>query len=148
MTGAGLEEFQNDLPTIGVYEIVCRGRSYFGSAVYVRGRFACHRCALRAGRHYNKDLQRDFIEHGEDAFTFRILSLHHDRDVALREEAARIEAAINPYNAIRDIDIDAMLSRREKRRSHAHPLALAYANRSRMLQAQKAASKSLGRAAA
>jgi group I intron endonuclease len=58
-----------------IYRIVHTdsGKCYVGQTVNLRSRKSTHLCALRAGRHHSRYLQRAFDLHGEDAFSFEIL---------------------------------------------------------------------------
>jgi len=71
----------DSLPLIaGVYEILNQTNniSYIGSAVSLCKRR--HYTTLTAGKSHNGRLQKDFREHGEGSFRFRILDLCPDQD--------------------------------------------------------------------
>lgn len=59
----------------GVYLIVntVNGMTYVGSTRDAQTRFATHKRELRKGTHHNSLLQSDWIEHGENAFTFQLI---------------------------------------------------------------------------
>lgn len=61
--------------TTGVYVIRNQqaGRSYVGQARNMRARIKAHFQALRGGRHNNKELQADWLAHGESAFSSAVL---------------------------------------------------------------------------
>lgn len=81
----------------GLYYILCErnGRIYIGQSGNVSRRFYEHRCNLSAGRHYNRQLQADWREHGEAAFTFGVLS--YERDLRMRSQLE--QTWINTYRA-------------------------------------------------
>jgi len=49
------------------------GVTYVGSSAKVRSRWTTHRWQLRNGVHHCKHLQRSWIKHGEDVFTFTVI---------------------------------------------------------------------------
>ena len=59
-------------PGGGVYLIVnsINGAAYVGQTCNFRPRISGHKSALRAGRHSNIPMQRDWVRFGEDAFWF------------------------------------------------------------------------------
>jgi group I intron endonuclease len=101
-------EYQRICYTVngGVYRIQnkANGRCYYGSTQNLRDRFCKHLERLKAGKHYNEALQRDFIEHGEDAFEYIPLVASRDVSSRLIIEGALIAEALNrtenpkPYN--------------------------------------------------
>jgi group I intron endonuclease len=61
---------------IAVYAITCEatGKRYVGGTTRVKRRWRYDHCwELRAGKHYNRRLQRDWDRYGEGAFTFEVL---------------------------------------------------------------------------
>lgn len=83
---------QNALRDSGIYQIrnTVTGRYYIGCSGLVLYRWIKHRELLRAGKHRNKRLQREWTEHGEDAFECRIIeyvgSGHYDYDALYAAE--------------------------------------------------------------
>lgn len=77
---------------IGVYSITCSatGKSYIGSSCDVRGRLGWHKAALRKMTHSRREMQADFVEHGEASFSFEIIARCADEAEAVRDEARRI----------------------------------------------------------
>jgi len=62
---------------IGIYAIenISNGKQYIGQAVNIKRRITKHFCELRAGRHHCGYLQRSFIKHGEQSFTYKIIEV-------------------------------------------------------------------------
>ena len=59
----------------GVYCIRCKvnNKAYIGSSVDIKRRWGSHKAELRAGSHYNKQLQEDYNKYGADSFLYTIL---------------------------------------------------------------------------
>lgn len=59
----------------GVYKIICSGndKTYVGSAVSIKQRWASHICMLRKGGHGNKHLQNAWNKYGGASFEFQII---------------------------------------------------------------------------
>lgn len=74
--------------TSGVYAIICtvNDRRYVGSSGGIEARWAQHRFALRHGKHGRPEMQADWDEHGEQAFSFTLLETH-----ASKEEREAVE---------------------------------------------------------
>tara|TARA_Y100000296_G_C5051910_1_gene195276 strand:- start:44 stop:655 length:612 start_codon:yes stop_codon:yes gene_type:complete len=49
------------------------GKVYIGQSTQYSRRWADHRIRLRKNKHENKHLQRDYDEHGKDAFVFEVI---------------------------------------------------------------------------
>ena len=60
---------------MGVFQIRnnITGKSFVGSSANLPGKFNSHKMQLETGNHMSKDLQNDWDEQGEDAFTFEVL---------------------------------------------------------------------------
>ncbi len=60
----------------GVYAIknTKNDRVYFGSGTF-KSRWPVHLRLLRQGKHYNKELQADWLGYGEDAFSFEVVEV-------------------------------------------------------------------------
>ena len=84
----------------GIYAIVNQltGRRYVGRSANTEKRWKEHRSALRSGRHYNADLQQDWISHGEDAFQFIILEVIDDFEDCRKREWWHLQNSANLYN--------------------------------------------------
>ena len=91
-------EYQNAPRRAGVYKIENRrnGRVLLGSARNVHGPLNSHRFQLNLGTHRNAELQRDWREHGADAFVFEVLEelvvREGDPDFSLDDELGKLEA--------------------------------------------------------
>jgi predicted GIY-YIG superfamily endonuclease len=104
-------------PIIGVYSITCvpTGKTYIGLSKNVDARLSWHKSHLRTAKHPRLHLQEDFISHGEQNFTFVVLSKHATDDDARVEEAVRIAAAFKAgqiYNAVVPVDITEVFKQR------------------------------------
>lgn len=60
-------------------------RTYVGSSVDLKGRIHQHRHELRENSHDNSYLQRAWSKHGEDGFSFWLLSLCHPEHLQIQE---------------------------------------------------------------
>ena len=49
------------------------GKRYIGESLFVENRWGKHRSSLKAGRHKNSLLQKDYNKHGPEAFEFAII---------------------------------------------------------------------------
>lgn len=74
----------------GIYKITCttNGRSYVGSAVKVRARWALHTHQAEKNKHHSKHFQRAWNKHGRDAFKFEILLVCDKSDLLMYEQRA------------------------------------------------------------
>jgi group I intron endonuclease len=86
----------------GIYAItnIQNGRVYIGRGTFAM-RWRQHRYLLRKGTHYNPDLQKDWIEYGEDMFTFTVIEVapHSSNRYCLRgRERFHISRTPNMYN--------------------------------------------------
>lgn len=72
----------------GIYEIVnlVNGKRYVGSAKDFKVRWAKHLGDLRRGRHHSVYLQRSWDQHGEAAFSFKVVELCDVSDLIAREQ--------------------------------------------------------------
>lgn len=70
-----IKQYKQAVQPMGVYQIknLSSGRIFIGSAQDLRGRLNSNRFQLKNGSHFNKDLQKDFDEIGEDGFLFEVL---------------------------------------------------------------------------
>lgn len=82
--------FSKDLhKKVGIYRIVCRanGRAYVGGSVNLGRRKIQHCFLLREGRHYAKELQKDWDLFGCESFDYEILEFCETlQDLARLEE--------------------------------------------------------------
>lgn len=68
---------------MGVYVFECSntGKSYIGCTNDTKGTINSNKFKLGAGMHPNKELQNDWKEHGESAFSIEVLeSLPYDKE--------------------------------------------------------------------
>ena len=92
-------------PITGVYSITCHvtGKSYIGWSTDVLNRLGWHRSHLRKGKHSRREMQADFIKHGDSTFSFVILAEFSSEEEAVREEARLIGESFKAgtsYNGI------------------------------------------------
>lgn len=78
------------------------GRCYFGHSLNLRDRWTKHLDRLKAGKHHNPDLQKDFDQYGRKAFVYEPLCATVDKhlgeiieNVFVCEETNKKR---NPYN--------------------------------------------------
>ena len=87
----------------GVYRMMCmkNGRCYFGQTLSsFESRYYDHRYHLRAGDHWNDELQSDFNLYGEDAFIFEVVEILYDVDEIDAAERRYIAESENSYNIL------------------------------------------------
>lgn len=73
----------NPYKEFGIYRITntINGKTYVGkTGVSFGDRWDCHKAQLNAGTHSNPCLQRDWDEHGKEAFEFAILKAVSDKE--------------------------------------------------------------------
>src|SRR5690554_301445 len=82
--------------TIGIYAIenTETGRLYIGASQDVEFQMHTHRSALKNGKHRNRFLQEQWDSFGSDAFRFRVITEHPDRDTTFYAERRLIRRAI------------------------------------------------------
>jgi group I intron endonuclease len=70
-----INEYKQTIQPMGVYQIrnTINGKIFLGSSKDLKGILNRTRFQLKNGLHMNKDMQRDFIEIGEESFSFEIL---------------------------------------------------------------------------
>ena len=70
-------EYKERVKPSGVFQVknTVNGRVLLGSSLNLEGSLNKHRFMLKIGSHTNKELQRDWIEFGSDAFHFEILEV-------------------------------------------------------------------------
>jgi hypothetical protein len=69
------KQYKQNLPPMGIYKIenLANGKILMGSSKNLPGKENSYRFQLRQGSHMNKELQRDYLQFGEDAFTFSVI---------------------------------------------------------------------------
>jgi GIY-YIG catalytic domain len=70
-----IKQYKQTVQPMGVYQIknLKNGRIFIGSAQDLRGKLNSNRFQLKNGSHFNKELQTDFNEIGEEGFSFEVL---------------------------------------------------------------------------
>jgi hypothetical protein len=70
-----IKQYKQTIQPMGVYQVknLKNGKIFIGSAKDLRGRINSNRFQLKTGAHFNKDLQNDFNEIGEEDFSFEVL---------------------------------------------------------------------------
>jgi len=69
------KQYKQILPPMGIYRIENRvnGKILIGSSKNLPGKANSYRFQLKQGSHMNRELQRDYIQFGENNFTFAVL---------------------------------------------------------------------------
>ncbi|MGA2506855.1 MAG: GIY-YIG nuclease family protein [Chitinispirillaceae bacterium] len=70
-----IRNYKQTVQPMGIYRIknLKNGRIFIGSAKDLRGIINSNKFQLKSGRHFNRELQKDFDETGEEGFSFDIL---------------------------------------------------------------------------
>jgi group I intron endonuclease len=92
-----IRNYKQTTQPMGVYQIKNKGNGklYIGSTKNLPGKINSHKFQLKNGLHTNKEMQREFNEVGEEAFSFDILDrLEPRQDVKYdyTEELKTLEA--------------------------------------------------------
>jgi group I intron endonuclease len=92
-----IRNYKQTTQPMGVYQIKNKrnGKLYIGSTKNLPGKINSHKFQLKNGLHTNKEMQREFNEVGEEAFSFDILDrLEPRQDVKYdyTEELKTLEA--------------------------------------------------------
>lgn len=68
-------KYKETVQPMGIYQIrnTINGKLFLGSAKDLRGIINSNKFQLKGGLHRNKELQKDFIEAGEERFAFEIV---------------------------------------------------------------------------
>lgn len=83
----------------GIYEIIGpNGRLYIGSTKDLRIRLKSHKLALIRGDHTSIEMQNDWNEYGEEAFTFKPVVLVADADRRLYLEQCILTKLFEAHN--------------------------------------------------
>lgn len=85
----------------GIYKILnsTTGKFYIGSAVYIKNRWATHKCLFRKNKHNNTYMQNAWNKYGEDDFIFSVLE-YCDKKELLNKEQLWIDWLTPNYNLI------------------------------------------------
>lgn len=88
----------------GIYAIRCEKskKLYIGSSTRIYRRWYEHRRSLGLGKHHSHRLQRAWVKHGAECFTFLILE-ECSEDVLEQREQWHIDTLNPNYNVVRDI---------------------------------------------
>jgi group I intron endonuclease len=70
-----IKEYKQTVRPMGIYQITNKknGKLFIGSAKDLAGRMNSNKFQLRNGMHFNKEMQKDFNDVGEDFFSFDII---------------------------------------------------------------------------
>lgn len=70
-----INEYKQTIQPMGIYQIrnIINGKIFLGRSKNLKGIINRNRFQLKNGSHMNKVMQRDFIEVGEENFSFEIL---------------------------------------------------------------------------
>ena len=82
------------------YSIVCSitGQIYFGSTCQYGKRIQSHKKSLCLGTHYNKPLQQAYNQQGAEAFSYKLLKIHPDKETARQAELHLFDTHSNLFN--------------------------------------------------
>jgi len=92
-----IKQYKQTLRPMGIYQITnkANGKIFIGASLDLPGKINSNRFQLQHGSHMNKELQADFRQFGEDAFSFEQVDTlepksdpqydYHD-DLAILEE--------------------------------------------------------------
>jgi len=90
-------QYKETAPQAGVYQVrnLVNGRVFLGSSFNLHGPFNKHRFMLKFGSHPARALQKDWNQHGPEAFAFEILAVVEQTE----DPAFSIEAALQDLEA-------------------------------------------------
>ena len=82
------------------YSIICSitDQVYFGSTGNYNYRIQNHKKFLRLGTHCNKLLQIAYDKHGAEAFSYKLLKIHPDKETARQAELHLFDTHSNLFN--------------------------------------------------
>jgi group I intron endonuclease len=102
-----INKYKQTIQPMGIYQIrnMKSGKIYIGSAKNLRGKINSNKFQLKNGLHLNKEMQKDFIEIGEEGFSFDVLDYlkpKEDLNYDYTEELKILEdmwlEKLQPYN--------------------------------------------------
>ena len=102
------ENYKQTIRPMGIYQIrnMKNGKIFLGSAKDLHGIINSNKFQLKNGLHFNKEMQKDFNEVGEDSFSFDILDylkpkedLNHDYTEELKMFEDMWLEKLQPYNS-------------------------------------------------
>ena len=76
------KQYKQTLPPMGVYRIenLVNGKILIGSSKNLTGKVNSYKFQLKQGTHMNRELQRDYIQFGEENFSFAVLDYLEPKD--------------------------------------------------------------------
>lgn len=85
-------DYQQRIKPAGIFQIknTVNGKVLLGSSLNLEGPLNSHQFMLKIGSHRNQALQRDWNEHGAEAFVFEILDVVKERDEPGFDRAAEL----------------------------------------------------------
>ena len=77
-----INKYKQTIQPMGIYQIknMKNGKIYVGSAKDLRGKINSNKFQLKNDLHFNKEMQNDFNEIGEERFSFDILDYLKPRE--------------------------------------------------------------------
>jgi len=89
-------QYKETKPRAGIFQVkdTVNGKVFLGSSTNLHGPLNKHGFMLKIGKHDNKQLQKDYNEHGVDAFVFEILEEVEVKDTptfSLEDELTLLE---------------------------------------------------------
>lgn len=92
-----------------IYKILCETNSkfYIGMSQEYEKRWRSHINQLRLGKHNNYHLQEDWLQYGEDDFTFELLHEFNEKELCMQKEIETINSCDEAvlYNIVKDVSI-------------------------------------------
>lgn len=101
------KQYKQTIQPMGIYQIKNskNGKIFIGTAKDLRGKINSNKFQLQNGLHFNKEMQKDFNEIGEQGFSYNILDYLKPKDepnVDYTEELNTLEdlwlEKLQPYN--------------------------------------------------
>jgi group I intron endonuclease len=79
-----IKQYKQTIQPMGIYQVknLKNNRIFIGSAKDLRGRINSNRFQLKTGAHFNKDLQNEYNENGDENFSFEVLDYLKPKDEA------------------------------------------------------------------
>jgi group I intron endonuclease len=76
------KQYKQNLPPMGVYRIenLVNGKILIGSSKNLTGKANSYKFQLKQGTHMNRELQRDYIQFGEENFAFAVVDYLEPKD--------------------------------------------------------------------
>jgi len=105
---------REQLRCVYIIKNVKNDKFYIGSTTDFYRRYKEHFWYLRNGVHYNINLQTEFDEFGEDAFTYEILEVVGNKEELLIREQHHVDELKPPYNIMMIVDRPTGVKRRDE----------------------------------